>query len=168
MATREDVYSRFGEVSEVAQLLETQLGTLLMMRKYIDEDLLGSPDRNRAIEIYDHVNRKTLGGLIRTLGTKKTWVRDLEQVFNDALLSRNQLAHSFYLKHNMRMRSEAGRKVMLNDLAKIEKSLQKAYWIAQLLGSIELESLIAAGGKNTEFEEKQQKALKAPYLPIRT
>lgn len=167
MATREDVYSRFGEVSEVAQLLETELGTLLMMRNYIDEDLLGSPDRNRATEIYDHVNRKTLGRLIRTLGTK-TWVRDLEQVFNDALLSRNQLAHSFYLKHNMRMRSEAGRKVMLNDLAKIEKSLQKAYWIAQLLGSIELESLIAAGGKNTEFQEKRQKALKAPYLPIRT
>lgn len=86
MATREDVYRKFGEASEVAQLLETELGTLLLMRKCIGEDLLTSPDRDRATEIYRHVNRQTLGRLIRTPGTTTTWVGDLEQVFTRAAI----------------------------------------------------------------------------------
>ena len=168
MATRGDVYRKFGEASEVAQLLETELGTLLLMRKCIGEDLLTAPDRNRATEIYKHVNRQTLGRLIRTLGTTTTWVGDLEQVFTKALLSRNQLAHSFYLKHNMRINSDAGRKIMLRDLAEIDESLRKAYRTAQLLSGTELESLIADQGKSAAFQEKLQESLMAPHLPIRT
>jgi hypothetical protein len=60
----DDVYRRFGEVSERAQLLETELGTLLLWEQCVEEDLLGQ-DVKRATEIMRGINRQTLGSLIR-------------------------------------------------------------------------------------------------------
>ena len=52
MPTLDDVYRKFGEASETAQLLETELGTLLLAHKCIDAGLLENPDPNRATAIY--------------------------------------------------------------------------------------------------------------------
>ena len=53
MATLDEVYRKFGEVSEAAQLLETELGTLLLTHKCIDGGLLDHPNAIRATAIYD-------------------------------------------------------------------------------------------------------------------
>ena len=105
MPTLDDVYRKFGEASEAAQLLETELGTLLLDHKCIDAGLLENPDPNRATAIYKQINKQTLGSLIRSLGVVGASIVDLEQLLNDALVSRNRLAHAFYLKHNLRRNS---------------------------------------------------------------
>ena len=45
LRTLDDVYRKFGEASEAAQLLETELGTLLLWEQAIADDLLGEDGR---------------------------------------------------------------------------------------------------------------------------
>ena len=85
MPTLDDVYRKFGEASEAAQLLETELGTLLLDHKCIDAGLLENPDPNRATAIYKQINKQTLGRLIRSLGVVGASIVDLEQLLNDAV-----------------------------------------------------------------------------------
>ena len=51
MATLYDVYRKFGEVCEAAQLLETELGTLLLTHKCIDAGLLDRSNPHKATAI---------------------------------------------------------------------------------------------------------------------
>ena len=83
----------------------------------------------------------------------------LEQLLSDALVSRNRLAHSFYLKHNLRRNSDDGREVMLSDLEAIHKNLLDAYKAVLLLSGFDLEKLVAAQGDG---------ALPSGHLAIRT
>ena len=159
MPTLDDVYRKFGETFEAAQLLETELGTLLVDQKCIDAGLLRNPDPCRATEIYNHVNEQTLGRLIRSLRAAGHSTVALEQVLNDALASRNRLAHSFYLQHNFRRNSHNGRDVMLRDLEVIHKNLLEAYKAVLLLSGIDLEKLIL---------EHDDNELSIGHLPIPT
>ena len=69
MPTLDEVYRKFGQVSEAAQLLETELGNLLLTHKCIDAGLLEHPNAIRATAIYDRINKQTLGALVRSLGS---------------------------------------------------------------------------------------------------
>ena len=146
MPTLNDVYRKFGEASEAAQLLETQLGTLLLDHRCIDAGLLENPDPSSATAIYNRVNKETLGQLIKSLRRVGTSIVGLEQLLNDALVSRNRLAHSFYLKHNLRRNSDDGREVMLRDLEAIHENLLDAYKAVMLLSGVDLEKLAADHG----------------------
>ena len=159
MPTLDDVYRKFGEVSEVAQLLEIQLGNLLLTHRFIDAGLLENSDPDRATTIYKQINKQTLGRLIQTLVAVGTSIEALEQLFSDALASRNQLVHSFYLKHNLRRNSDDGREVMLHDLEAIHENLLKAYKTAMLLSGVDLEKIVAEHGDS---------ALPSGHLSIRT
>ena len=87
MPTLNDVYRKFGEASEAAQLLETQLGTLLLAHRCIDAGLLDNPDPSSATAIYNRVNKETLGQLIQSLHRVGTSIVGLEQLLSDALVS---------------------------------------------------------------------------------
>lgn len=159
MSRLDDVYRKFGEVSEAAQLLETELGTLLLTHRCIDAGLLENPDRSIATAIYDQVNRQTLGQLTRNLEKAGASTADLEQVLGNALAARNRLVHSFYLKHNFRRNSDDGREIMLRDLEVIHEDLLTAYRAVLLLSGVDLDALAAAHGDD---------ALPTGHLPIRT
>ena len=159
MPTLDDVYRKFGEASEAAQLLETELGTLLLAHKCIDAGLFENSDPNRATAIYKQINQQTLGQLIQSLGAVGASIVDLEQLLSDALVSRNRLVHSFYLKHNLRRNSDDGREVMLRDLEAIHENLLKAYKAALLLSGVDLEKIVAEHGDS---------ALPSGHLPILT
>ena len=146
MLTLDDVYRKFGETSEAAQLLETELGTMLLEMTAIEADLINSPDSERATEIYKKINRHTLGQLIKKLGKKTNDVEHLESLLHQALATRNKLAHSFYLQHNLRRNSEEGRAIMMNDLEGMHEQLLNAYKAVMLLQSIDLEKLTAEQG----------------------
>ena len=62
MPTLDDVYRKFGEASEAAQLLETELGTLLLVHKCTDAGLLENPDPSRATPIYEVARRISTRG----------------------------------------------------------------------------------------------------------
>ena len=159
MPTLDDLYRKFGEAFEAAQLLETELGTLLLDHRCIDAGLLEYPDPDRAAAIYKQINEQTLGRLIGSLRAVGHSVVDLEQLLSDALASRNRLAHSFYLQHNFRRNSDDGRGLMLRDLEAIHEHLLEAYKAVLLLSEVDLENLVAEHGDG---------ALPAGHLPIRT
>lgn len=146
MATLDDVYRKFGEASEAAQLLETQLGNLLLKRKFTRAGLVGSPDPTAATAIYRRVSKQTLGALIRNLGTTVDGIDDIGKQLADGLDSRNRLAHSFYLEHNNRRNSDSGRDVMLRDLESIHRDVLAAYESALRLSGIDLERLVRERG----------------------
>lgn len=158
MATRNDVHQKFGETAETAQLLETELGNLLLLHECIDAGLLQTPDAERATGIYDRINRKTLGQLIRSLESAGNSVANLEDVLADALTARNRLTHSFYLQHNFRLNSDDGRDAMVRDLDSLQHQLMEAYKAVLLLSGVDLDRLVAEGPVG----------LPIGHLPIRT
>ena len=159
MATLDEVYRKFGEVSEAAQLLETQLGNLLLTHKCIDMGLLEHPDPFKATAIYDRINRQTLGALVRSIGSIADSIDDFEKLLTNAVAARNRLTHSFYLQHNFRRNSHDGRDAMLCDLEAIHEELFEAYKAVLLLSGVDLEKLVTELGGIP---------LPTGYLPTRT
>ncbi len=160
MPTLDDVYRKFGEVSEAAQLLETEIGTLLLAAGAINADLLEHPDPVRGSEIYNRINHKTLGQLIKGLKNSSYSVFELEELLSGSLAARNSLAHSFYRKHNFRRNSEKGRSIMMDDLESIHKVVLDAYKAVMLLSGIDLDKIVIV----EKFDDDDAQSL--DYLPI--
>lgn len=127
MASLDEVYRKFGEVAEAAQLLETQLGTVLIMVGCIDAGLLDRPSSTVAAELFGRVDRQTLGHLIKGFRAEGLSADDLEVLLKQALDERNRLARSFYRQHIFRRNSEQGCALMLEDLESIHSVLLDAY-----------------------------------------
>jgi len=114
MPTIDEIYCKFGFVAEAAQLLETELGTLLLHEQCVGEDLIEKPNSRVATDIYNKINKYTLGRLLKNSASKITSVKKLENLLSAALKERNRLSHSFYREHNFRLRAESdeGRIIM--------------------------------------------------------
>lgn len=146
MPNLDDVYRKFGETSEAAQLLETELGTILLLNHCIEAGLLESPDSDKAAEIYRKIDRHTLGQLIKKLDLSDTSGVQLQELLSQALSVRNRLAHSFYLRHNLRRNSSAGCEIMMQDLESMHETLLEAYKAVMLLSGVDLDGLVAEHG----------------------
>lgn len=144
MPTLEDVYQKFGFAAEAAQLLETELGTMLLMAGAIDAELINNPDLTRARELLSFINKQTLGQLLRSLHRTTDSLDALESQLSKALVERNRLFHSFYRQHNFRRNSEAGRALMLQDLESIHSTILDAYKAVMLLGGVDLDKVAAS------------------------
>lgn len=142
MPTIQDVYAKFGEVAEAAQLLETELGNLLWLADIVEHNLLDEPDPELAMNLIDEINRKTLGKLIRATKAKAPLPPNVEQLLVQALDERNRLSHSFYRQHNFRQNSEDGRTIMLEDLRKIHECVWEAYKATLLLSGIDISKIL--------------------------
>jgi hypothetical protein len=141
----DDVYRKFGEVAEAAQLLETELGNLLLMQRAAENGLLIEPNPALASDILDTINRHTLGQLVKGLNGTDQILDELEPLLANALRERNRLSHSFYRFHNFRRNSDDGRQLMLKDLEQIHDTVLRAYKAVMLLSGVDLEALIASG-----------------------
>ena len=104
MASLENVYRKFGETAEAAQLLETELGTLLFASNVSIENLFEVKNPTRARELLDAVNRQTLGQILKRLGKTES-LEELVAQLGQALDERNRLAHTFFRQHNFRKNS---------------------------------------------------------------
>jgi hypothetical protein len=136
--TLDDVYRKFGEASEAAQLLEMELGTLLLWNQCLQE----SADGKRAAEILKGINRQTLGSLMKNAKCVNLGLDEMETLLNNALRERNRLSHSFYRQHNLRRNSGEGCAVMMRDLEDIHHCLLDAYKTLMLLSDEDLEELV--------------------------
>ena len=85
MFSRDHIYWKFGMASEAAQLLETELGNLLLGHQASSEGLVASPNPERAKEILNKINKSTLGRLVRSLGDSEAAVPELEGQLDHAL-----------------------------------------------------------------------------------
>jgi hypothetical protein len=68
--TLDDVYRKFGETSEMAQLLETELGNQLFIIEAVDAGLLDESNPQYAADLLDTINSHTLGKLLTRLKAK--------------------------------------------------------------------------------------------------
>jgi len=141
VSTLDDVYRKFGEVSEAAQLLETELGNVLIEIGAAEANFLNEPNPDRASELFKKINHQTLGQLLKNVSNSTESVGHLEALLSRALAERNRLSHSFYRRHNFRRNSEEGRALMLKDLESIHDILLEAYKAVLLLSGIDLDAV---------------------------
>lgn len=148
MPTLDEVYQKFGFAAEAAQLLETQLGTMLLLTVGAEQAWFIEPDGERATELHDNINRSTLGQLINRMRRKPPSLSTVETLLSDALRERNRLFHSFYREHNFRRNTDEGRAVMWSDLDAIHDALLRAYKAVMLIDGVDLDALAASGESN--------------------
>jgi len=168
--TIDDVYRKFGEVSEAAQLLETELGTAQLFLKGIHEGLITptlEADGKRAAELLEKINRQTLGQHIKETKQHTDALDKVESILSAALKERNRLSHHFYREHNIRKNTDAGRAVMLADLESIHSILLEAYKAMMPLSGIDLDALAEQLAQNPDNGETAVVDDKAIYhLPL--
>ena len=140
MTSLDEVYRKFGETSEAAQLLETELGTLLLQFQAVDEGLLRNGNPERAAQLLTDIDKSTLGRLLRRLNSESGVDLD-EDLLLRARDVRNDLAHSFYRRHNLRRNTNDGRTIMLSDLEDMHTILMSAYKAVMLVSGIDLDQL---------------------------
>jgi hypothetical protein len=138
MPSLDSLYAKFGITAEAGQLLETELGTLLIADAIKLHGLDKVRNKVLAKKILEDIDRKTLGQLIQTLRKHRTVPPEFEAELEIALSERNRLNHSFYLEHNLRKLSEEGRQVMIADLKVIHERIHKAYQTARSFTHIEI------------------------------
>ena len=106
MADRHELYAKYGIAAEAAQLLETELGTLLLCLRALDEGWHITPNGDAAREVLDQIDRSTLGRLLHRLKQHIKIEGDLEERFSSALEARNRLMHGFFERHNFKIETE--------------------------------------------------------------
>lgn len=141
MTSIDDVYRKFGETAEAAQLLETQLGNILLKIEGSEKGLFEVEDKELAKNILKKIERSTLGGLLKSVEKKIGGAEITSSLFENALKDRNKLSHSFYREHNFRRNSSGGCKIMHQDLERMHKTILEAYTVALALSGIDTESL---------------------------
>lgn len=141
MPTLDEVYRKFGEVAEAAQLLETELGTMRLYAEGMENDLFAGDKGELATEICNKINKSTLGKHIKRLANSAGISDDLELLLANALAERNQLFHSFYRKHNFRRNSEEGCAKMLKDLERKHETILVAYKAVMRVSGVDLNTL---------------------------
>ena len=102
MPTLDDVYWKFGFAAEAAQILETEIGNVLLEHGIVEENLVNEPKPSRAADLYRQIDKHTLGQLITKLKAKNQLIANLEDALAKALDERNRLFHAFYRQHNFR------------------------------------------------------------------
>jgi hypothetical protein len=145
MPTRDDIYRKYGEASETAQIIETDLGTMLLFFGVVDEGLITPTlevNREGATAVLDRVNRQTFGQLLKNARRHTNALDQLEPLLSRALDERNRLAHSFFRQHNLRITSDAGRGIMMADLQAIHETLLDAMKALSLLDGIDLDAVV--------------------------
>jgi hypothetical protein len=142
MATLDEVYRKFGQTAEAAQLLETELGTMLLVIRGAEDNLFIEPNPKRASDLHTTINRHILGQLLKGLNNTTQSLDALDTLLSQALRERNRLFHGFYRDHNFRRNSDEGRALMMKDLESIHETLIKAYKAIMLLSGVDLEALV--------------------------
>jgi hypothetical protein len=133
MATRDDVYREFGKTVELAQLLETELGTLLLAQEAIQHDAFTLDVWESGAQVVKAIEKRTLGQSLGEIRKRYHISDDLESVFDQALAARNRLAHGFYLSYGRRIETDRGCDEMIAHLFRLQKDLWPAYQIAGAL-----------------------------------
>lgn len=131
MASRDEIYAKFGVSAEAAQLFETDLGTILLGLEGSKHRWHLSPDPITAANFMEKLDRKTLGQVLDAVQKMITLAPTVVDVFQSGLSARNALNHGFYARHNFAIQTQEGRQQMLDDLEALHQQLFHAWQVAQ-------------------------------------
>lgn len=138
MPERHELYAKFGVAAEVAQLFETELGTLLLMQRALSKGWHVVPDGEAARVRLEEIDRMTLGRMLRELEKHVEVAAEVKDIFSVGLDARNRLTHGFFEGHNYAIQTENGREKMghaLEDIhGKIFRAWRTASDITRLVG----------------------------------
>jgi hypothetical protein len=148
MATREQLYAKFGITAEAAQLLETELGTLLLAQCGLENRLWDKSKCLEAAQTLQGINKNTLGRVLRKVREKSKIAADLEAALSDGLRIRNRLFHSFYRDHGTRMQTDEGRDLMMTDLEEMHEKIFRAYQLAGAMSTLAIEFVLRLKAEN--------------------
>ena len=141
MASIDEVFRKFGETSESAQLLETELGTLVLAEEARREGWIEEPNPLAAGEALDSINKSTLGRLFDRAEKAGVPIEQTRESLDRALQERNRLMHSFFREHNYRRFSPEGCDLMLADLEEIHKAVFGAYKLILRISGTDLDAM---------------------------
>jgi hypothetical protein len=141
MNSIDDVYRAFGFTAEAGQLLETELGTILLQIHGESLGLLTGERPEEARAILESINRSTLGQVIKKLQATTDQLEHASEQLAQALAERNRLVHSFFRQHNNRRNSEEGRAVMLADLESMHAAIFAAYKLVLKISGVDLNAI---------------------------
>ena len=144
MASREDLYAKFGIAAEAAQLLETELGTMILCLRGLENGWHIIPDAEAGRIELEEIDSSTLGRLLKNLKGRVELKDDLEPRFSSALAARNRLIHGFYERHNFKIQTEIGRDEMIADLDLLHNELFEAWQIASAMTSMISDFILAS------------------------
>jgi hypothetical protein len=125
------VFACYGSAMQHGQLLEEELGTLLIIYSKISDNALTL----RELEAeYSELRRKTLGTLLSRL-RKHIAIHDdsVRTLLDGALETRNFLAHHFFLVRREMLSTETNRFALLGELLAAEERFRQA---AAMIGGI--------------------------------
>ena len=123
MATRDELYAKFGITAEAAQLFETELGTLLLFAKGMKGGWHLTPDPDAGRKLLAEIDSHTLGRLLGRVRGEIEFADELEAELLSALKARNLLNHGFYERHNFKIQTDEGRALMVDDLENLHTEL---------------------------------------------
>ena len=149
MATRDDIYRKFGITAEAAQLLETELGTLLMACHGLKKEVWKDGKKREANEIYRKIDKSTLGMIISQVKQNVSIEENTESKLAEALRIRNKLFHSFCWSHNFKIETNEGRDEMMLDLEEMHEKLSHAYTISQAMAQAMMNLVMKVIPKDT-------------------
>ena len=142
MATRDELYAKFGITAEAAQLFETEIGTLLLCARGLESGWHVVPDGTSGRDLLGEIDRSTLGRLLTKLNRHVEIDDNLSASFASALAARNRLNHGFYERHNFRIQTDDGRDVMMADLDALHDELFAAWRLAGAMTSLASEVIV--------------------------
>lgn len=142
MVTRNEVYAKFGLAAEAAQLLETELGSILLALEGEKRRWRVSPNPDEAAAFYEKLDKKTLGQILSAVKSHTKLADDLEAEFQRGLLARNRLNHGFFQRHNFAIFEDEGRGAMTAELEDLHQELFTAYNVAQRISSAMIARLL--------------------------
>ncbi|TDH36272.1 hypothetical protein E2A64_13395 [Pseudohoeflea suaedae] len=135
MATREELYTKFGIAAEAGQLFETELGTLLLCPRGLEYGWHLLPNGEKARAVLDEIDRSTLRRLANSFKGAIRIDDDLADRFSFAQRARNRLNYGFYEKHNFKIQTDEGRQAMIADLEAIQEGLFQTWQFASAMTS---------------------------------
>jgi hypothetical protein len=133
MASKSELNLLVGKTTKLAQYLEMELGTILLVQEANENKWFESPvDNSKAYEkLREQVNKNTLGTSLKKLKANINHQDDIVLIMNEALEARNRFTHHIFREHGLGIHSEEGRDKFIADVNNLNKKMQRAYDIAQ-------------------------------------
>ena len=133
LATRDELYRKFGLAAEAAQLFETELSSLLLGAKGLENGWHIEPDPESTRKTLNQIDRHTLGKLLSELRLIVDFEDNLADRYVSALNARNRLTHGFFERHNFKIQTDDGRDEMIVDLETLHQELFIAWQITSTI-----------------------------------
>lgn len=141
MTSREDVYHDAGKALELAQLLETEIGTALLALDALEKKSFIRQDADAYRRLLDAIDKQTLGRSLDKIRKQLNLTENLEVLFTEALDARNFLAHRFFPHHGLAILESGGCTAMALHIQDLRSKLLPAYNTAQNIASILVSSV---------------------------